>query len=96
MTSRYSSERAGAGQSDFSFAPDIGNRRAEFMGQIGRKLREPGKRIFEPVEHFIESQGEGSKLPRPSVGWNAFVQALRAEAPAASASFPQEAAARAW
>src|SRR6187401_66692 len=61
-------------QADFPFAADVGNGSAEFVGKIGGKLRESRKGILEPIQHFVESYGKWSKLTRPSLRRNAFME----------------------
>ena len=50
------------------------------MREIGRKLREPGKGIFEPVEHVVESDRDRLQLARPFRRRDAFVEPVRADA----------------
>ena len=56
------------------FAQHIGNRRPQLVREIGRKLREPGKRIVETFEHLVESGGERLQLARPPSGTDRLLQ----------------------
>src|SRR5205823_2653605 len=73
------SGRAITRQSDLRFAEDIGDGRAEFVGEVGRKLREPREGIVEPLQHGVESDGERLKLARPAGGGHALVQMSRSD-----------------
>src|SRR5262249_52565111 len=55
-----------ARQSHLRFAEHVCDGCAEFVREIGRKLREPREGILEPAEHLIEGDGERLKLSRPT------------------------------
>ena len=50
------------------------------MGEVGRELREPGKRIFESVQHVVESDRDRLQFARPFRRKDALVEPVRADA----------------
>ena len=68
-------------QSNLCFAQHIGNGRPQLVREVGGKLREPRKGIVQPLEHIIESDGEGLKLPRPVSRGHSLLQVSRSYAP---------------
>ena len=61
-------------EGNLRFAQHIGDRRSQFVREIGGKLREPRKRIVEAFKHLVESNCEGLKLARPAGGTNTLLQ----------------------
>jgi hypothetical protein len=50
------------------------------MREVGRKLREPRKRIFEAIQHVVEGDCHRLEFAGPLRRRNAFVQAFRLDA----------------
>ncbi len=70
----------GLGQSPFRFAAQDGDRGAQLVREIGGKLRQPSKRIFEAGQHLVEADGERLDFIGPAGDGDAFVQMGRANA----------------
>ena len=56
------------GECDLGLAAQIEERRAQFVGEVGGKLREPREGFVEPREHRVESGGERAQFVGPTGG----------------------------
>ena len=61
-------------EGNLRFAQHIGDRRSQFVREIGGKLREPRERIVEAFKHLVESDCERLQLARPPGGTNTLLQ----------------------
>jgi hypothetical protein len=71
---------AGAGQRDLGFGHQVADRRTQFVGQVGRKILEPLKRIFEAGQHVVQGLREFGQLERNRIEWQAIVEAAGGDA----------------
>src|SRR5207245_347269 len=50
---------------------------SQFVGEIGRELRESRKGVFESIQHFVESYRQRLELARPPARPHSFIQMSR-------------------
>ena len=66
-----------AGQRNFSLTPDVVDRRAQVMRNVGREFGYSIEGILQPIQHLVEGAGQRRHLEWVSLGKNAFPKVCR-------------------